>query len=130
MNSSSIPVSIIWSRMNQNIDSTLLSVDVEEIGIPELERCTLNTSPSNHNRESFSSPVLSWYLDFENKAKFLRLILAHSVVCAMFPPGISNFIVDIACWSWTTCWNLNNPIRIILAITVSEIFELNLHFCR
>ena len=106
--------------MNQNIDSTVLSVDVEKIGIPELERCTLNISPSNHNRESFSSPVLCWYLDFENKAKFNWLILAHGIVRAVFAPSISNFIVNIACWSWAACWDLNNQNRLTLALPFSK----------
>ena len=111
MNSSSIPVLIIWSRMDQDINSTVLSVNIEKIGIPELKRCTLNISPSNHNWESFSSPIFCWYFDFENITEFDWLIISvilTSIVCTMFTPCISYFIIDIACWSWTTRWNLNN----------------------
>ena len=116
MNFSSVPVSIIWSRMDQDVDSTFLSVDVEKVSIPQLERSALNISPSDHNGESFSSPVFGWYFNFENITEFDWLISALSIVCTVFAPSISNFIVDVACWCWATCWNLKNSVRITLAI--------------
>ena len=115
MNSSSIPVSIMWSRMDQNIDSTVLSVNIEKVGIPELEGCTLNISPSNHNWESVSCPIFFWYFDFENITEFDWLIISivlASIVCTMFTPCVCDFIIDIACWSWTTSWNLNNKFKV------------------
>ena len=107
MNSSSIPISIIWSRMNQNIDSVIFSVDVKEISIPKLKRCTLNISPSNDYGKSFSGPVNGRYFDLEDKSKFDWLILALGVMCTVLPPCISYLIINITWWDGTACWNLN-----------------------
>ena len=113
MNSSSIPISIIWSRMNQNIDSVIFSVDVKEISIPKLKRCTLNISPSNQNWKSFSGPVFGWYFNLENITEFDWLIISivvASIVCTMLTPCISDLIIDIACWFWATSWNLEKKL--------------------